>query len=156
MEERPTPPGLSQRSASEHAICEMFILAQLLPGSPTLIESGKRGGRRGKVRAIEGSQGGIENLVPQSMLCKENTPGPAKAGCHTACHHPTWLPKLSCHLTEKSHFTLAGRARGGHTLNQAPEGVEQFRICVQSRYRAWLQGRQCKSPVRLGALVRQQ
>ena len=148
----PTPPrSACQRSASGTChLRNVFILAQSLAGFPP---HSLRAGRGGQEREGEGHRGeprGIGNLVPQSMLCKENTPGPAKASCHTACHHPTWLPKPLPPSHRKSHFTPAGRGPGEDIPQTRPPRCGAGSICVQARHRAWLQGCQCESPVRLG------
>ena len=82
----PLPPGSAcQRSAA--ATCHLrnvFIFSQSLARFPP---HPLRAGRGGQEREGEGHRGeprGIGKLVPQSSLCKENTPEPAKSGCHTA------------------------------------------------------------------------
>lgn len=122
----PTPPRPAcQRSASGTChLRNVFILAQSLAGFPL---HSLRAGRGGQEREGEGHRReprGIGNLVPQSMLCKENTPGPAKAGCHTACRHPTWLPKPLPPPHRKSHFTPAVHGPVRTYLEAGPRGVE--------------------------------
>lgn len=91
----------------------------------TLIESGKRGGRRGKVRAIEGSQGGLKTWFPRACYAKKTPQGLPKLAATRPVTTPRGSPNPSCHLTEKSHFTLAGRGPVRTYLEPGPRGVEQ-------------------------------